>query len=347
MSRGRRRYFATSTKCAVSSQYGKPARVSGTAHNSTCSELAKISVLLYSSIMQIIQMIRLLLIGIVVGMCNVIPGVSGGTMVVVFNIYEQFVNAITLNIKKLIKNWKFVVPVLGGMAAGVLIFSKLITVLYGKFPVQTNYFFFGLILGSIPFLFKLTTKHEPGKHLSAKRIISIVICAAAGFVFLLWFSSLEKSVDRTAVIMVLPEIKPMLLVRIFFAGILGAVAMIIPGISGSLLMLIMGVYPIVIASIPALFSSETFFHALFLLLPNGVGVIIGLLGGAKLVSWIMKVAEAQAYSVILGLILASAVTIFPGFSSINGVLQGIACVVCTAIGAAMAFFSTKFAPQEK
>ena len=296
--------------------------------------------------MQILQMIRLLLIGIVVGMCNVIPGVSGGTMVVVFNIYEQFVNAITLNVKKLIKNWKFVVPVLGGMATGVLLFSKLITILYGKFPVQTNYFFFGLILGSIPFLVQLALKHEKGERISAKRIISIVICVAAGFAFLLWFSSLEQSVDRTAVISVLPDISAGLLVRIFFAGILGAVAMIIPGISGSLLMLIMGVYPIVIASIPSLFSGETFFHALFLLLPNGVGVIIGLLGGAKLVSWIMKVAEAQAYSVIIGLILASAVTIFPGFAEIHGAGQAVGCVICAAAGAAMAFFSTKFAPSE-
>ncbi len=281
------------------------------------------------------------------GMCNVIPGVSGGTMVVVFNLYDQFVNAISFNIKKLKKNWKFVVPLLGGMALGVLIFSKLITILYTKFPVQTNYFFFGLILGSIPLLWKCMTKHKEGEKLSVRRIVSIIICAAAGFAFLLWFSSLEKSVDRSAVISVLPEIKATLLLRIFFAGILGAVAMIVPGISGSLLMLIMGVYPIVIACIPSLFNPDLFLHSLILLLPNGIGVLIGLLGGAKLISWVMKVAEAQAYSVIFGLILASAVTIFPGFSGINGVAAGIGCVLCALLGAAMAFFSTKFAPSEE
>ena len=292
------------------------------------------------------QMIKTLIIGIIVGMCNVIPGVSGGTMVVVFNLYDQFVNAISLNLKKLRKNWKFVVPLFCGMALGVLLFSKLITILYGLFPVQTNYFFFGLILGSIPLLWKCMTKRKPGEPMGALHIVSVVICAVVGFVFLLWFSSLEDSVDRTALITVLPEIQPALLIRIFFAGILGAVAMIIPGISGSLLMLIMGVYPIVIACIPALFSTETFFHALFLLLPNGIGVIIGLLGGAKLISWLMKVAEAQSYSVIFGLIVASAFTIFPGFSNISGVLQGVACFVCAAAGAAMAYFSTKFAPAE-
>ena len=92
------------------------------------------------------KMIQLLLIGIAIGMANVIPGVSGSTMAVVFNIYDRFVNAITLNVKKLWENRRFVIPVVGGMALGVLIFSKLITVLYEHFPVQTNYFFTGLIM---------------------------------------------------------------------------------------------------------------------------------------------------------------------------------------------------------
>ena len=292
------------------------------------------------------QMIRILLIGIVVGICNVIPGVSGGTMVVVFNIYDQFVNAITLNVKKLVKNWKFLVPLFVGMAAGILVFSKLITVLYTKFPVQTNYFFFGLILGSIPLLWKYVSKHKAGEAVRVSRIVSIVLCVAAGFALLICFSRMENSVDRTAVVSVLPEISAGLMVRLFFAGVFGAVAMIIPGVSGSLLMLIMGVYPIVIASIPALFSGATFWHAVILLLPTGFGVLAGLFGGAKLISWLMKVAEVQTYSVIFGLILASAVTIFPGFAEIHGVFQAVACVICAAAGAAMAFFSTKFAPQE-
>ena len=71
-------------------------------------------------------MIYVLVIGMIVGMANVIPGVSGGTMAVVFNIYDRFVNAITLNVKKLIKNWKFIVPLFGGMALGILIAMKYI-----------------------------------------------------------------------------------------------------------------------------------------------------------------------------------------------------------------------------
>ena len=77
----------------------------------------------------------LFLKGIIIGMANVIPGVSGGTIAVVFNIYDEFVNAITLNVKKLWANKKFLIPLLGGMALGVLLFSKFVTILYENFPV--------------------------------------------------------------------------------------------------------------------------------------------------------------------------------------------------------------------
>ena len=102
-----------------------------------------------------INIIRLFLIGISIGMANVIPGVSGGTLAVVFNVYDQFINAITFNLKKIWSNRRFVFPLLGGMAMGVLIFSKLISILYTHFPFQTNCFFTGLILGSIPLLYSL------------------------------------------------------------------------------------------------------------------------------------------------------------------------------------------------
>ena len=77
-----------------------------------------------------LDIIRILCIGIVIGMANVIPGVSGGTLAVVFNVYDQFINAITFNLKAIWKNKKFVFPILGGMALGVLIFSKIISFLY-------------------------------------------------------------------------------------------------------------------------------------------------------------------------------------------------------------------------
>ena len=293
-------------------------------------------------------MVQLLFIGIAIGMANVIPGVSGSTMAVVFNIYDRFVNAITLNIKKLIENRRFVIPVVGGMALGVLLFSKLITVLYENFPVQTDYFFTGLIIGSIPMLFSFMTKKQDGQKFTAKKTISVVICALAGFAVLIGFGLLGSDVDTAKEISKsLPQWTFPLALHIFAAGFVGAIAMIIPGISGSLLMLIMGVYPIVMKSIPALFVPSQTLRAFFLLLPNGIGVLAGLLCGAWIVKTFLRIAPSQTYAVIFGLIAGSAIQLFPGIKGISGALSGIACLLCVLTGIFLAYFSSKVTAKEE
>lgn len=294
------------------------------------------------------NMVQLLFIGIAIGMANVIPGVSGSTMAVVFNIYDRFVNAITLNIKKLIENRRFVIPVVGGMALGVLLFSKLITVLYENFPVQTDYFFTGLIIGSIPMLFSFMTKKQDGQKFTAKKTISVVICALAGFAVLIGFVLLGNDVDTAKEMSKsLPKWTFPLALHIFAAGFVGAIAMIIPGISGSLLMLIMGVYPIVMKSIPALFVPSQTLQAFFLLLPNGIGVLAGLLCGAWIVKTFLRIAPNQTYAVIFGLIAGSAIQLFPGIKGISGVLSGIACLLCVLTGIFLAYFSSKVTAKEE
>ncbi|WP_443737808.1 DUF368 domain-containing protein [Treponema sp.] len=294
------------------------------------------------------NMVQLLFIGIAIGMANVIPGVSGSTMAVVFNIYDRFVNAITLNIKKLIENRRFVIPVVGGMALGVLLFSKLITILYENFPVQTDYFFTGLIIGSLPMLFSFMTKKQDGQKFTAKKTISVAICALAGFAVLIGFGLLGSDVDTAKEMSKsLPQWTFPLALHIFAAGFVGAIAMIIPGISGSLLMLIMGVYPIVMKSIPALFVPSQTLHAFFLLLPNGIGVLAGLLCGAWIVKTFLRIAPNQTYAVIFGLIAGSAIQLFPGIKGISGVLSGIACLLCVLTGIFLAYFSSKVTAKEE
>ena len=306
------------------------------------------------------NILRTLAIGIIIGMANVIPGVSGSTIAVVFGIYDKFINAITLNIKKLRLNKKFVLPIIAGMASGVLIFSKIITVLYEKFPVQTNFFFTGLIIGSIPMLAALATKTKKGTKIEKSKIASIIICALIGIAVMILFYLLESSFG-TAQDMAgpLPSFSVKLALKIFVAGVLGAVAMIVPGISGSLLMLIMGVYPIVIKSIPALFLPESFFTALILLLPNGFGVLAGLLIGAKLIKNLLEKAPNHAYAVILGLLCGSALNICPltknifqgGFlkslSEFNGISLILSSAAALILGGAMSFLSSKFSPPEE
>ena len=298
------------------------------------------------------DIVKTALIGIAIGMANVIPGVSGGTLAVVFGIYDKFIGAITYNVKKLWANRRFVIPIFLGMLFGVLLFSKMITALYGRFPIQTDYFFTGLILGSIPMLFiymvKGTSQDDADeetetKKLGAAKILGIVICAIAGFALILLFNYLEEKFSGPREKLGnLPPLSLPLAARIFIAGVVGAVAMVVPGISGSLLMLIMGVYPIVITSIPALLNPETTIHAFFLLLPNGIGVLIGLISGAKLIAWLLKKFPNHTYAVIFGLICGSFFAIFPGVNSFDGALMAVASFVCLVAGAALSYFTSRF-----
>lgn len=299
------------------------------------------------------DIIKTALIGIAIGMANVIPGVSGGTLAVVFGIYEKFINAITYNVKKLWANRRFVIPIFLGMLFGVLLFSKMITVLYGKFPIQTDFFFTGLIVGSIPMLFIYMMK-EPSqdgqekseRKFSAAKIFGIAVCAVAGLALILLFNYLEQKFSGPREKLGnLPPLSIPLAVRIFIAGVVGAVAMVVPGISGSLLMLIMGVYPIVITSIPALLKADTMIHAFFLLLPNGIGVLIGIVCGAKMIGWLLKKFPNHTYAVIFGLICGSFFAIFPGFKSFASPLMIFACLLCIAAGAALSYFTSRFSKE--
>lgn len=290
-----------------------------------------------------LYMLKILLIGILVGVCNIIPGVSGGTMVVIFNIYDEFMDITSMRIKRIFQNWKFTVPLVFGMVAGVLLFSKAITYLYSNFPVQTYYFFTGLIIGSIPLLFNYSYKNQDGTKPGTGKLITLIICTIVGIAIIVGFSFLQKYFGNTDLVnSTLPVLTVGLALKLFIAGMLGAVAMIIPGISGALLMLILGVYPIIIAAIPALFDFATFWNAVFLLIPNGIGILVGLIGGSNLLKFLLKRFPNYTYAVIFGLILGSIINIFPGFNYGGSVLLGIMSFVCLILGTALAYFSAKF-----
>lgn len=293
--------------------------------------------------------IKTFLIGLAIGISNVIPGFSGGTMAVVLNIYDKFVDAITLNIKKLIANRKFVVPLLLGMLCGVLFFSEVVKYLFSHFPWQTDYVFTGIIFGSIPMLYMYIIK--PNKPEEKKRVIpsvSAIVSVVIGLAVMLGFTYLQKKLGIEAgVVKELPKLTLVLGLRLFIAGLLGAIAMIIPGISGSFIMLILGIYPIVIAGVASIVIPKTFLASLVILLPNGVGVLIGLVCGAKLVSFLIKRFPRETYGVIFGLVLGSIPIMFPGFEVLDSFVHILVGVLCFAAGFALAFFGSKSTEETK
>ena len=102
--------------------------------------------------------------GMVIGVANIIPGVSGGTMAVSMGIYDKLIRSVTHLFSEFKKSIKVIIPVVIGAGVGIVILSAIIQYLLGHFPVQTNFLFIGLIVGGLPVI--LTRLKGTGKKVS-------------------------------------------------------------------------------------------------------------------------------------------------------------------------------------
>ena len=98
--------------------------------------------------------------GVVIGIANAIPGVSGGTMMVIMKVFDRLLGAVTLNLKKLKENFVFLLTILLGMGIGVILSAKVLSVCFEKYFVQTQFFFMGVVLGSLPMIYKIATEKK-------------------------------------------------------------------------------------------------------------------------------------------------------------------------------------------
>lgn len=219
-------------------------------------------------------------------MANTLPGVSGGTLALVLNIYETLINAIKdIKIKKL--------TVIGlGAVVGVLFGSAVITDLYQNQPLLVNYFLFGLVI---------TSAHSTYKKIGGLSFLKLLVILLA-FALALFFS---REVQ-------LGFINAEGLMLFFIAGFFGSVAMILPGISGGTLLILMGVYHPVLRAINNL--------DLLILLVFGAGVAAGLLVFAWLFSYLLQKHQKEIMLVLTGLILGSASAVFPARLEMSGLL---------------------------
>lgn len=258
--------------------------------------------------------IILALKGIAIGIANAIPGVSGGTIAVITKIYDELLESITPNIKKLIKNMPFLLPVGIGMVIGILLAAKVLAFLFETYNVPTQLFFLGIILGSMPMIYKEATRE---KKLQPINIIPFLI--GAGIMIGMFFvrtdniSSVDSSLTLgNAVLFVL-------------AAFLAAVAMIIPGISGALVMKILGAYD---AAIMAVNDMNIPVILLF-----AVGAIVGIFVAAKVISMLLKKFRKETYCIIAGLIIGSVPSVFPSGFKFDA--QGIVGIVLLILGLAV------------
>lgn len=241
--------------------------------------------------------IMTILKGFVLGIANIIPGVSGGTLAITLGIYEKLIDIVSNFRKKIKDNIKFVILLVIGVAIGLLLFSNIISICLDKFPFITIMFFIGIILGGTPILFKKVKKH--------KTIYNIII-------FTITFSivMIMTFVGNSERIITLENLNILKILGLFFAGFVAAASMLLPGISGSFVLMLMGYYRPIVDSIKDLTHFNNILHNIIILGFAGVGILCGLILSAKLINWLLKKYEIPTYFGIIGFVMASVISIF-------------------------------------
>ena len=281
--------------------------------------------------------------GAFIGVANIIPGVSGGTMAVSMGVYDKLIEAINKLTKEFKKSFMTLLPLIIGMAAGIGIFSYIIPYSLTHFAFQTCMCFSGLVIGGIPQIIEETKNalKKEKKKINPVHIIAFLVMLGVAVGMALANGS-ETSSAALAV-----DAKTLII--LVFIGIIAAATMIIPGVSGSLIMMILGYYTGVVSLIRDFISAlknlnwDSLLHCIILILPFAIGCIAGVLLVSKLISWLFKKFESITYCAILGLIFASPFAIFYNMesSTFNAVTIIVGIVLFTASAAFTYFFSKK------
>lgn len=248
------------------------------------------------------KLINQILRGVVIGIANIIPGVSGGTMMVSMGIYDTLIHCITHLFSEFKKSVKTLLPYAIGMLIGIMALASLLSFLFERYPLPTNTAFIGLILGGLA---PLLRKIERKKVNPVAVIVFIVF-----FAVVIWMALAGPRQNAESV-----EINIGTILILVVMGAIASATMIIPGVSGSMMLMLLGYYTPVLNALNALktaiFSANlaAMGAPLAVLLPFVVGVALGIFGIAKLIEWFIARFPTPTYCGVLGLVLASPVAI--------------------------------------
>ena len=262
-----------------------------------------------------IRWLRDLLCGVLIGAGAILPGVSGGVLAVVFDIYRPFMEVLTHPREAIPKYWRWFLPIGLGCAIGFLGFAKGIAAAIDVSSTVTTWLFIGLIVGTVPSLFR-----EAGKEgRSIGSWVSMAVCAGAIFFSLFY-------VGKVICVTVEPNFW-----WYNFCGALWGMSLVIPGLTSSSVMMALGLYQPMLEGLARLD-----FLVLSACLP---GMVLAILLLARLVSWFFRKHYSIAFHGIFGIVLASTLVIIP--TSYVGAWEIVLSAVCCIGGFLLAYFMAR------
>ena len=250
------------------------------------------------------DLINQILRGMVIGVANIIPGVSGGTMMVSMGIYDTLIHCITHLFKEFKKSILTLLPYAIGMLVGILALASVISWSLENYPLPTNTLFIGLILGGLSPLLKKIDK----KKINAAAVIAFI----ALFALIIWMGFQNKDSIQNADTIEMNAVQMLLMVVM---GVIASGTMIIPGVSGSLVLMLLGYYKAVTGALKTVASGLVHFdfaalgQPLLMLIPFVVGIVLGIFGVAKAIEWLTSKYPTATYCGVLGLVVASPISL--------------------------------------
>ena len=273
------------------------------------------------------ETIKSILKGMVIGVANIIPGVSGGTMAVSMGIYDKLIHCVTHILKEFKKSIKFLIPIGIGMVLALIGLSFVIEAAFEHFPAQTNLLFIGLIVGGLP----AVTKKIKGQKIRFGYLVGAILF----FALVVGLAAVGEGngVDADMTFNFINVLK------FFGVGVIASATMVIPGVSGSMMLMLMGYYQPIIETISTFVKALVAFDVPVLLqccgvlVPMGIGIVIGIVVIAKIIEIIFEKFPMYAYWAIIGLIVASpfAILLLSEFGTIT-VVTVITSIVTFALG---------------
>lgn len=264
-----------------------------------------------------------LLKGVIIGVANILPGISGGMLAITMGVYDKIIHAVNRIFKEPVKSIRILFPYGVGAVAGIVFLSLVFEYLFHTYPVQTKLSFLGLIGGGLPTLFRKSFTRE---HLDKMQGI-FTAAITCGVVILITFvaetiiasGKSGGEVNMATGAYYLSSGRFWILV-LFLIGIVAAATMVVPGVSGSMIMMMLGFYEPILqannACIRAIGSMdfESLFFNVMVLAPYFTGMVVGVFLFAKGVEKLLNTHECLMYRIVIGLVFSSPFVIFWGFS---------------------------------
>ena len=241
----------------------------------------------------LLKQIKNFFIGILLGAGAILPGISSGVICVVLGMYDKLIDSIFNLFKDFKKSFYYLFPIFIGGLLGIFTFGNILKTLFNYFPIPTSFCFIGLILGSIPMLVKkINSEHK----FKLRYIFFSLFTFVLGYILVI----LENNININN------EIINYSTNFLILSGFLMSIGIVVPGVSNTLILMCIGIYSTYLSAISSL--------NLYILVPMGIGLLVGCLFFLFIIKLLLQNFYMQTYYAIIGFTLGSVLVLYSPLS---------------------------------